>query len=118
MRLLLIVLQLCWCTFALAQQRPYGATWLCNSESQIIGSVLGDRIYDTEQNLRYTLRQGQTYSTRVGKYGGSPLGASRCSQLELFDTLGNGKGCAQRTWTGLVVYSYDGQPVWQTCQQR
>jgi len=103
-------------TYASCQERPYGATWLCNQQNQIVGSILNGNIYDTQGNPKYTLRQGQTYSTQVGKYGGAPLGASQCRQLEMFDTMGRGCGCAEGGWGTTVISTYDGQQIWRTCQ--
>lgn len=99
-----------------AQLRPHGARWLCTNEGYVAGSILGNNIYDANGVRKYYFQQAQVYSTPVGRYGGAPLGASRCSQYELYDIGGRACGCVEHTWTGTVVRQYSGQPVWNTCE--
>ena len=101
---------------AIGQNKPYQAVSICDSESKVVGYMLDGKLYDLNHRVTYTLRQGQTYSTRVGKYGGGPLGLARCSQYELFDLRGVGVGCAEIGWDGFTVTSYNGQEVWHSCE--
>lgn len=116
MRYLLPVLFILLGHCLMAQNKPYGATWLCDGQNVIVGSILGSNLYDTQGQRKFMLRQGQSRSTRVGKYGGSPLGVSNCRQYELFDLYGNGQGCAEQTWTSFLITNYQGQTIWHTCE--
>lgn len=95
--------------------KPYGAVWLCDMQGNVIGSINAGVIYDREGNEMASLREGQTKSTRVGEYGGSPIGVPRCKQWEVYKD-GTGVGCLESTWNGISITDYQGREVLHTCQ--